>query len=139
MGLIPGFSPARAGFLSATHLDAGLDIPYRRFPASELFPLLSLRAGSILCRYRRYVRPAHVVGAAEEVGVRKGAYFLLELDVTAQRTKVTSYSYDDREKAQEEYSKAERSAQSQDVVLVSAENIKASEASSGNLPKVGSE
>jgi len=63
--------------------------------------------------------------SVEEVGVRKGAYFLLELDVTAQRTKVTSYSYDDREKAQEDYSKAERSGQSQDVVLVSAENIKA--------------
>jgi hypothetical protein len=62
--------------------------------------------------------------SVEEVGVRKGAYFLLELDVAAQRTKVTSYSYDDREKSQDDYSKAERSGQSQDVVLVSAENIK---------------
>lgn len=63
--------------------------------------------------------------SVEEVGVLKGAYFLLELDVAAQRTKVTSYSYGDRERAQDDYSKSERSGKSQDVVLVSAENIKA--------------
>ena len=61
----------------------------------------------------------------EEVGVRKGSYFLLELDIVAQRTKITSYGSGDWEKAQEDYSKAERSGKSQDVVLVSAENIKA--------------
>jgi hypothetical protein len=61
----------------------------------------------------------------EEVGVRRGSYFLLELDVLEQRTKITSYSSTDWEKAQEDYSKAERTGKSQDVVLVSAENIKA--------------
>lgn len=61
----------------------------------------------------------------EEVGVRRGSYFLLELDVAAQRTKVTSYSSTDLEKAQEDYSKVERSGKSQDVVLVSADNVKA--------------
>jgi hypothetical protein len=61
----------------------------------------------------------------EEVGVRSGSHFLLELDVLAQHTKITSYSYTDWEKAQRDYSKTERTGKSEDVVLVSAESIKA--------------
>lgn len=60
----------------------------------------------------------------DEVGVKQGYYFLVELDVAAQRTKVTSYGKRDLEKAQEDYSKVERSDAAQDAVLVSVDSFK---------------
>ncbi|HKW16464.1 MAG TPA: RelA/SpoT domain-containing protein [Terriglobales bacterium] len=60
----------------------------------------------------------------EEVGVREGHYFLIELDVAGQRTKVTSYGKRDLEKASEDYSEVERSEAAQDAVLVSVDSFK---------------
>jgi Region found in RelA / SpoT proteins len=72
---------------------------------------------------------AAALNTPEEAGAKDAHYFLLELDVSTKRVKITGYKADELEKASKDYLSAERgtiSGQSgRDAVLVSVDSLEA--------------